>query len=120
LIAVTDEMTWSLVPSAGLNQLLGNPFGGWMRRGPQSQNPAPIMSQDEQTIEKPERNRGDHEQVHRGDAVRMVAQKRPPALRRWPPPPRYAFGHSRLPDIDAEFEQLAMGSGTWRSCTRRC
>ena len=79
-IAVTDEITRSLVPSAGLDQLLGNPLRGWMRRGAQPQKPAPVMPQDKQTIEKPERNRRHHEKVHGGDAVRMVAQKRPPAL----------------------------------------
>ena len=97
----SDEITGSLVPSAG-------PLRGWMRGGPEPQKPAPIMPQDEQTIEKPERNRRHHEQVHRGDAVWMVAQKRSPALRRGPPPPRHVLGHTRLPDIDAEFEQLAM------------
>ena len=63
----SDEITGSLVPSAG-------PLRGWMRGGPEPQKPAPIMPQDEQTIEKPERNRRHHEQVHRGDAVWMVAQ----------------------------------------------
>ena len=67
-----------------------------------------LMPQDEQTIERPERNRRHHEQVHRGDAVRMIAQKRPRALRRWPPPPRDILGHTRLPDSDAEFEQFAI------------
>lgn len=35
LIAVTDEIAWSLVPPTGLSELLGDPFRGWMRRGPQ-------------------------------------------------------------------------------------
>jgi len=29
-IAVTDEVAWSLVPSAGLSELPGNPLRGWM------------------------------------------------------------------------------------------
>ena len=36
------------------------------------------MPQDQKTIEKSERNRGDHEQVHRGNAVCMVGPERPP------------------------------------------
>ena len=75
-VAVTDEITGSLVPSAGLSELPGDPFRGWMRGGPQPHKPAPIMPQDQQTIqqtiEKPERNRRHHEQGHRGDAIRMV------------------------------------------------
>jgi hypothetical protein len=44
-----------------------------MRGGLQPQKPASLMPQDEKTIEKPERNRRHHEQVHGGDAVGMVA-----------------------------------------------
>src|SRR4051794_30697029 len=41
----------------------------------------------------------------------MIAKKRLPALRRRSPPPRHVFGHAGLPDIDAEFEQLAVNAG---------
>ena len=79
-IAVTDEIAGSLAPSAGLGELPGKPFRGWMRGGRQPQEPASVMPQDQNTIEKPERNRRHHEQIHRGDAVGMVAEKGPPAL----------------------------------------
>jgi hypothetical protein len=72
-IAVTDEVAWSLVPSAGIGELPGNPLRGWMHRGPQPQKPAPVMPQDEQTIQKPERNRRDHEEVHRNHADGIAA-----------------------------------------------
>ena len=72
-IAVTDEIAWSVVPSAGLSELPSNPFRGWMRSGLQRQKPASVMPQDQKTIEKPERNRRHHEQVHGGDTVCMVA-----------------------------------------------
>jgi hypothetical protein len=75
-----DAVAWSLVPSAGLSELPGNPFRGGMRGGLQPQKPASVMPQDQKTIEKPERNRRHHEQVHGGDAVGMVAEKGPPAL----------------------------------------
>ena len=54
-IAVTDEVAWSLVPSAGLRELPGNPFRSWMRGGLQPQKPASVMPQDQKTIEKPEK-----------------------------------------------------------------
>src|SRR5262245_38968237 len=38
----------------------------------------------------------------------MIAQKRPPALRRRASPLCHVFGHACLPDIDAELEQFAM------------
>ena len=61
-----------------------------------------------ETVQKPERDCRHHKQVHRGDAVRMVAQKRAPALRRWASPPCHVLGHARLPDIDAELEKFAI------------
>jgi hypothetical protein len=79
-----------------------------MRRGAQPHNLTPVMPQDEQAVQKPERNCWHHEQVHRGDAVGMVAQKRPPALRRWASPTCHVLGHARLPDIDAKLEKFAM------------
>src|SRR5262245_44875775 len=66
------------------------------------------MPQDQQAIQKSERDRRHHEQVHRSDAIRMIAQKGSPPLRRPSPPPRHVLGYARLPDIDAEFEQLAV------------
>jgi len=107
-IAVAHEIARSLVPSTGLSKLPGDPFCGWMRGGPQPQKPTSVMPQKQQTIEKSERNRRHHEQINCSDAVRVVAQKCPPALRRWPSPPRHILRHTRLPDIDAELEQLAM------------
>jgi hypothetical protein len=90
-ITVTDEIAWSLVPSTGLSELPSDPLRGWMRRGPHPKEPPPLVPQDEKTIEKPERNRRHHEQVHRSNAIRMVAHKRAPALRRWSPPPGHVL-----------------------------
>jgi hypothetical protein len=42
--------------------------------------------------------------VQGDDAVRMVAEKCPAALRRWSPPPRHVLDHARLSDDDAKFE----------------
>ena len=55
-----------------------------------------------------ERDRWHHEQVHRGDAIRVIAQKRLPALGRRPPPPRHVFCHTGLPYIDAELQKLTV------------
>src|SRR5215472_1594580 len=67
-----------------------------------------VMLEDQQAIQKSERDRWHPEQVHRGDAIRMIAQKRLPSLGRRPPPPRLVLGHARLPDINAELDQLAV------------
>ena len=60
--AVTDiEAKVSRVPSTGLSELPGDPLRGWMRGSPQPQKPTSAMAQDENTIQKPERNRRHHE-----------------------------------------------------------
>jgi hypothetical protein len=65
------------------------------------------MPQDQKSIQQPKRDRRDYEQIHRRNAVGMIAQKGLSALRRWPPSPRHVFCHGGLPDIDAKLEQFA-------------
>jgi hypothetical protein len=47
-------------------------------------------------------------QIHRRNAVGMIAQKGLPALRLWLPSPRHVFCHGGLPDIDAKLERFAV------------
>src|SRR5713226_3516625 len=69
-----------------------------------------MMAEDHQHIEEAEADRRHHEQIHRGDAGRVVAQKGLPALARRPPSSRHVLGHCRLGDLDAKLEQLAMNA----------
>jgi hypothetical protein len=46
-----DEIARSPVPSAGLDQLPGDPFRGRMHCRPQPQNPTPVMPQNEQSVQ---------------------------------------------------------------------
>src|SRR5215813_1355012 len=66
------------------------------------------MPQDQQAIQKSKRDLRHYEQVHRGDAIGMIAQKGLPPLGRRPSPPRHVLGHTRLPDINAELAQFAV------------
>src|SRR5215831_15092751 len=66
------------------------------------------MPQDQKSIQQPKRDRRDYEQIHRRNAVSVIAQKGLPALRRWLPSPRHVFCHGGLPDIDAKLEQFAV------------
>ena len=93
-------------PCAGLNDLSGDPLGSRMRRHAQPQNAASIMAHDQQALEEPERNRRNDKEVHRGDAISMVAKKRPPTLRRRSPAPRHILRHAHLADVDAELQKL--------------
>jgi hypothetical protein len=60
-IAIMDQVARSLLPTTGLDQLPGNPFCGRMCCGPEPQNPASVIPQDEQTVQKPERDCRHHE-----------------------------------------------------------
>ena len=66
------------------------------------------MSYDDKAIENPERDRWKDKQVDRRDAVGMIAQKRPPALRRWQPAAAHIPSNRRLSDLEAELKQFAM------------
>src|SRR6266478_7991349 len=69
---------------------------------------ATTVLQYQQSIKQLERNGWNHEQVHRRNAVGMIAQERPPALRWRSPMLGHVFGNRRLPNINAELEEFAM------------
>src|SRR4051812_47468582 len=53
-IAVTHQVFWTRLPSAGFSELPCNPFRGRIPCSPQPQNLASVMPQYEQTVQKPE------------------------------------------------------------------
>src|SRR5262245_27993467 len=66
------------------------------------------MPQDQKSIQQPKRDRRDYEQIHRRNAISVIAQKGLPALRRWLPSPHHVFCHGGLSDIEAKLEQFAV------------
>src|ERR1700738_855707 len=86
-----------LLPAASLSELIGDPFGRWMRSNSEPQQLPPAMPHNQQAIEQPERDCRPHEQVHRGNPISMVTKERPPSLRgRDPPPPVIVRNSIRL------------------------
>jgi hypothetical protein len=69
------------------------------------------MLKDQQPIQELKRDRRNHEQVHRRNAVSVVAKKRLPSLGRRSPPPSHVLGDRRLPNIDAKLEEFAIDPG---------
>ena len=67
------------------------------------------MPQDQKSIQQPERDRGDHEQIHRSDAVRVISKKRLPSLGWRAPSSRHVLGNGGLPSSEAlmKFRQSA-------------
>jgi hypothetical protein len=93
--------------------LVGDPFRRGMRGDAEPQDLSPAMADQQQSIEKSEGDGRNDKQVHRRNAIRMVAQKRLPALGRWSSPARHILGDAGLPNVDAELEQFAVDA--WRT-----
>jgi hypothetical protein len=107
-ISIANDTSWRLLPAVGFGQLTGNPTGARTCGHAQPQKLAPGMLQNQKPIQQPKRDRWDYEQIHRRNAVSVIAQKGLPALRRWLPSPRHVFCHGGLSDIDAKLEQFAV------------
>ncbi len=65
------------------------------------------VAQNHQTIEQLERYRRQHEEIDCRDAIDMIGQKGPPALR-WRPTPVHIACDRRLRDRETELEQFTM------------
>jgi hypothetical protein len=87
-IAVPDQVTRGLLPAASLSELIGDPFGRWVRGDPKPQDLPPAMAHNQQTVEQTKGDRRHDEQVDGDNAISMVAKERLPPLRRRSPPPR--------------------------------
>jgi len=96
-IPITNDILRRLLPAIRFGQLTGNPMGARTCAHAQPQKLAPGMLQDQKPIQQPKRDRRDYEQIHRRNAVSVIAQKGLPALRRWLPSPRRVFCHGGLP-----------------------
>src|SRR5262249_58689632 len=115
-IPIADQIARDLLPATGRRQLVGNPFRRGASGDPEPQDLSPAMADHQQSIEKSEGDGRNDKQVHRRNAIRMVAQERLPALGRWSSPARHILGDARLPNVDAELEQLAVDA--WRTPQR--
>src|ERR1700722_12914058 len=66
------------------------------------------MPHNQQGVEQTKRDCRYDEQIHRGDAVGMIAKERPPALGWRVSSLGHVLGHAGLSDIDAELEEFSM------------
>ena len=107
-IPIADQIARELLPTTGRRQLVGDPFRRWVRGDAKPQDLSPAVPHDQQSIEQSERDGRNHKQIHRRNAICMIAQERLPALRRRPSPAHHILGNAGLPDIDPELEQFAM------------
>src|ERR1700687_6218852 len=66
------------------------------------------MPHNQQAVEQTKRDCRYDEQIHRGDAVGMIAKERPPALGWRVSSHGHVLGHAGLSDIDADLEEFSM------------
>src|SRR5271155_4620173 len=76
------------------------------------------VAHNDKTIENLECDRRQDKEVDRRDAVDVIAEKRPPALRRWPRVAAHVPSDRRLGDLEAELEQLTMNTRRAPECVR--
>src|ERR1700722_13873141 len=109
-VPVANEIAGSLFPPACFRDLICDPFCGWMRCDAKPQNMSPTVPHDQQSIKQAKRDCRHDKQIHRRDAVGMIADKGSPALRRRVSSLDHVFGDAGLSDIDAELEEFSMDS----------
>jgi hypothetical protein len=68
------------------------------------------VTKDDKAIKSLERDRWQDKKVDRRNAIRMIVQKGPPALRRWQPAAAHIPSDCRLSDLEAELEQFTMNA----------
>src|SRR6202521_404027 len=107
-IAIADQIVGSPFPAESFRNLICNPFCGRMRCDAEPYDLSSAVPHDQQSIEQRKRDCRHDEKVHRGDAVGMIMEECLPSLGRRASSPGHILGHTRLPDFDAELEQLSM------------
>src|SRR5262245_40991082 len=85
-VPVPNKITRCIVPRERLGDLERNPLRGGICRYPERYPQSTPVAHNHKAIEQPERYRRQHEEIDCRDAIDMIGQKGPPALR-WRPTP---------------------------------
>src|SRR5215467_12649842 len=85
-VSVPNKIARWTVPGKRLDDLARNPLRGRICRHPERYPQSTPVTENHKAIEQLERYRRQHEEVDCRDAIDMVGQKGPPALRRRPTP----------------------------------
>src|ERR1019366_2635369 len=100
-VPIPNEVSRGVVPWESLGDLARDPLRGRIFRHAKRHPNSSSMLYDDKTIEDSKRDRWKDKKVDRCDAVSMVAQKRPPALRRGSRATAHVPSDRRLGDIEA-------------------
>jgi hypothetical protein len=107
-IAISKQIAWRRIPRESLAHLLGGPFRGGMSRYVEMDDPATVVSHDQEHVQDLETDRRHGEKVNRHQGLDVILQEGSPSLGGRPAPANDVFADAGLADIDAEFEEFAV------------
>jgi len=79
-VAIAKQIVRRTVPRESFQQLPGRPFRRGIRSYSERNRTPAIMGENHKNKQKPERDRGNHEEIGRDQAVHVVLEKRAPIL----------------------------------------
>src|SRR5260370_7311425 len=83
-VSIPNKMSRRVVPRERLGDLARDPLRGWVCRHAKRHPKSSSVAHNDKTIQNLECDRRRDKEVDRRDAVDVIAEKRPPTLRRWP------------------------------------
>jgi hypothetical protein len=105
---IPEEKSRGPLPGKRLAQLLRGPGRGRMVRDPHVHGTTALVSDDDQDEEQAACRCRHHEEVRRHDLSDVIAQERPPGLRRRSPMADHVRDDGALTDVQAQFQQLTV------------
>jgi hypothetical protein len=102
-VAIAKQITRRTVPRESFQQLPGRPFCCGIGSYSEMKWTPATMGENHKNKQKAERDRGNHEEIGRDQAVHVVVQKRAPILRRRPPVPDQVLRNRGLGQFDPSF-----------------
>jgi hypothetical protein len=109
-VAIAKKIGRGGVVGESVHDLLSGLRRSGMGGDVEVQDPAPMVSEDDQDEEHAEPSSGNGEEVDRDQILDMVREERAPGLRRRYRPRRDQAGDGTLGYLDTEFQKLAMNS----------
>src|SRR5665648_483493 len=109
-VSIPNEISRGVVPRERLGDLARDPLRGWVCRHAKRHPKSSSVAHYDKTIQNLECDRRQDKEIDRRDAVDVIAEKRPPALRWRPRVAAHVPSDRRLGDLEAELEQLTMNT----------
>src|ERR1700687_6087068 len=117
-VSIPNKISRGVVPRERLGDLARDPLRGWVCRHAKRHTKSSSVANNDKTIQNSQCDRRQDKEVDRRDAVDVIAEKRPPALRRWPRGAAHVPSDRRLGDLEAGLKPLTMNTRCAPKCVR--